>query len=108
MILKFYIFVKYYINLHGQSKYKLIVKNWTKSGKQSFTEIKNAIINWNISINNDTINIFIKYLIKSLIEIFKSINNINQHQNIINDVYFLLKNDLRQQLTLKKKINDIQ
>ena len=39
------------------------------------------------------INIFIKYLVESLIEMFKPISNLNQHQNIINNIYFLLKNN---------------
>ena len=66
------------------------------------------IDNRNTSIDNYKINIFIKYLVDSLIEMFKSIHNLNQHQNIINDIYFLLKNKLDHQLTLNQKINDIQ
>jgi len=102
-------------NLHGTSKYKLLVKNKSESGKRSFKSTKEAIItglfiidNRNTKNINYKINIFIKYLINSLIEMFRSITNFSEHQNIINNIYFLLKNKSDQQITLKQKVDEIQ
>lgn len=101
--------------LHGKTKYKLFVKNGSYSGNCSFSNMKEAISiglllidNKSDGINHYYLNMFINHLFACLIEMFKSIDNLSQHANIINDTYFLLKDNPNNTLTLKQKVDDIQ
>lgn len=102
------------------SNYKYFVRNNNEFGKKSYKKIKDSII-YSLyiinhkQINNQMINIFIEYIVDSLIDMCKSIINDKKisrnkikYESIINKMYNeLIMNELTYQLDNYEQINNV-